>query len=241
MLDTSKEAERNKPVSKTDYSNRLFSRRSFLNNALAGVGALSAGGACVAQAKKQQPQTAAKGPKNNGLNIIVIVADTWRIDHLGCYLPSRVKTPFLDEFAAQSIVFTNAHAEGLPTIPCRRVYHTGKSVLPEAGWRPLKRENRTFAEVLKKRGFTSAFIVDTYHHFKPDYNFHRGFDTWEWIRGQEFDPWRSGPKAKFDAKKHIPPHLWNKDYDYKVRQYLMNTQDFETEDDYFAAQTCRAA
>jgi len=175
-------------------------------------------------------------------NIIVIIADTFRADYLGCYGNDWIKTPNLDQLASEGVAFTNCYADGLPTIPARRVYHTGKSILPmENGWCPLYPEDVTFAQVLKRNGFTTAFIVDTYHHFKPNYNFHIGFDTWEWIRGQEADCWQSGPKEKFDPKKHMPEHLWNENYDRLMRQYLMNTQDLRGEEDYFCAQSCRAA
>ena len=189
----------------------------------------------------QQAPRIATTSKANGLNLIVIIADTWRADHLGCYGSTRVKTPNLDRLAAQGTLFTDATAEGLPTIPCRRVYHTGKSVLPEAKWEPLSSNDITFAQVLDKHGVTTGFIVDTYHYFKPDYNFHRGFQSWHWVRGQETDRWKSGPKDKFDPKKHMPAHLWNEGYDANMRQYLMNTQERKSEQDYFCAQSCGVA
>ncbi len=234
-----------------------FTRRSFIGGALAGaagMGLTAAGAERPATTEPKMPiwsgdlRTAPKPQaripqtaKPNGLNLIVIVADTWRADHLGCYGSTRVKTPHLDALAAQSVVFTDAAAEGLPTIPCRRVYHTGRSVLPEAKWQPLGNNDITFAEVLGKHGITTGLIVDTYHHFKPDYNFHRGFDSWEWVRGQETDRWRSGPKEEVDPKKHMPAHLWNPGYDRNMRQYLMNTQERKSEEDYFCARSCKAA
>jgi arylsulfatase A-like enzyme len=182
-----------------------------------------------------------KTSKPNGLNMIVIIADTWRADHLGCYGSTSIKTPYLDKLAKDSVLFTDVTAEGLPTIPCRRVYHTGKSVLPEAKWQPLADTDITFAEVLQKHGVTTGFIVDTYHYFKANYNFHRGFDSWQWIRGQETDRWKSGPKKEFDPKKHMPEHLWNQRYDTNMRQYMMNTQHRKSHEDYFCAQSCGAA
>ena len=231
--------------------NRPFTRRHFIT-ASAGI---AAAGLIVRGAEKAKQDKSAppiwsgslkpggkSGPsKPNGLNLIVIIADTWRADHLGCYGSERIKTPYLDKFAQQSVLFENASAEGLPTIPCRRVYHTGKSVLPEAKWQPLAPNDVTLAQVLSKHGFINGFIVDTYHHFKPEYNFHRGFHSWQWIRGQETDRWKSGPRDKFDPKKHMPPHLWNERYDANMRQYLMNTQDRTGEQDYFCARSCSAA
>jgi len=149
----------------------LFTRRDFIGTAAA-IGAMSLIGGAAKKEKEKKPETPiwsgtlktttkSKTSKHNGLNIIVIIADTWRADHLGCYGSTRIETPFLDKLAKHSVVFTNANAEGLPTIPCRRVYHTGKSVLPESKWQPLSKEDVTFAQVLRKYGVTTGFIVDT--------------------------------------------------------------------------------
>ncbi len=179
--------------------------------------------------------------KPNGMNVIVVMTDTWRADHFGCHGNTRVKTPFVDDFAKKSVDFTDAHTEGTPTIPCRRVMHTGKSFRTGTQWRPLAPEDITLAEVLKTYGYTTAFIVDTYHHFKPGYNYHLSFDAWEWIRGQENDKWKSGPKERFNTKDHVPPHWWDEQYHDRLMQYLLNTQHIRSEDDYFCARTCRAA
>jgi hypothetical protein len=183
----------------------LLTRRSFIGTA-AGMGAMGllAGGAKKPKEKESKmpiwsgdlKTTAKQAPriprtsKPNGLNMIVIIADTWRADHLGCYGSTRIKTPYLDKFAKESVLFADASAEGLPTIPCRRVYHTGKSVLPESRWEPLSRDDVTFAEILQKHGVTTGFIVDTYHHFKP-------VDR-RWIGG------KVGPKKSLTRKSTCP-------------------------------------
>jgi len=38
----------------------------------------------------------------------------------------------------------------------------------------------------------------------------------------------------------MPDHLWSKNYDANMRQYMMNTQDRHSEEDYFCAQSLRA-
>jgi arylsulfatase A-like enzyme len=232
----------------------IVSRRGFLGGVVGGLSAVGLAGISACDDSKKQLDlpiwSGAKAPaerpqvpaiaKPNGLNMIVIIADTFRLDHLGCYGSERIKTPNLDKLAAQSIVFNSAHAEGLPTIPSRRVYHTGKSVLPYAEWQPLIANDITFAEVLSKHGVTTGFITDTYHYFMPDYNFHRWFDSWQWIRGQENDKYRSGLKDKFDPKKNMPAHLWNEKYDEILRQYLINTQDNDSEENYICMRSCKA-
>ncbi|GAH05629.1 unnamed protein product, partial [marine sediment metagenome] len=37
----------------------------------------------------------------------------------------------------------------------------------------------------------SSFITSAYHQFKPNMNFHIGFDQWNWIRGHEGDKFRA--------------------------------------------------
>lgn len=240
---------KSKASSREQNGQSLLTRRGFMGT-MAATGAMGLVGKGADKKKGQESEMpvwsgslkpASRSRKGDRFNLIVIIADTFRADHLGCYGSTHIKTPYLDAFAKRSVLFSNASAEGLPTIPCRRVYHTGKSVLPESKWQPLSKDDTTLAQVVGRHGFTTGFIVDTYHHFKPDYNFHRGFDSWQWVRGQEADRWKSGPKDEFDPKKHMPAHLWNERYDRNMRQYLMNTQDRQGPKDYFCARSCKAA
>jgi len=52
---------------------------------------------------------------NRDMNVIVIVADSFRQDHGGCYGEARAKTPNLDAFAQKSAVFKNLWHGNLPT------------------------------------------------------------------------------------------------------------------------------
>ena len=191
--------------------------------------------------RRQAVRQISKKAKANGLNLVVVVVDTLRLDHVGAYGSTRVKTPCLDQFASESVVFENVFADGLPTIPCRRCYHTGKSVVPGAAWVPNPPGEVNLAQILNPRGYWSGLISDVYHYFKPDMNLHEGFNTWQWIRGQEMDAYLGGPKEKFQPKDHMPADLWHERYDDTMRTYMMNTQNFQSEDDYFCAQTASSA
>jgi len=223
-----------------------LSRRKMLGGSAAAIGLQRPGlaqrtGTTKAQSRQARLNTPL--PKPNGLNLVVIIADTMRCDHLGAYGSQRVKTPNLNRLAEEGVVFENTYADALPTIPCRRVYHAGRSLLREKRnwWRPMDEEDVTMAEILRRAGFHTGLIVDTYHYFAPGMNFHRGYDSWQWIRGQESDPWISAPRAKFDPARHMPPHLLNDRYRQTMTQYMMNTSMRKGEDDYFCAQSCRAA
>jgi len=127
------------------------------------------------------------------VNFIIIVSDTFRRDHLGCYGNPWISTPNLDRFAAKSIVFERAYAGSFPTVPNRHDVMTGKYTFTYAEWAPLPRDEIVLAEELGKAGYTSMMILDTPHITENGYYFDRGFNGWEWIRGQETDRWRTAP------------------------------------------------
>ena len=175
------------------------------------------------------------------MNVIVIVTDSLRADHLGCYPGVRhyhgqlVRTPNLDRLAREGTLFLHAYAESLPTIPTRTTWWTGRVGFPFRGWSPFRESDYLLAEVLWSRGYTSALITDTYHLHKPVYNCGRGFDTVIWVRGQEYDPWVVEPIAVDLDRWHRlrgdeSDSLWRP----RFEQYLRNRAHFRTEEDWFA-------
>jgi len=174
------------------------------------------------------------------MNIIVIVADSLRVDHLGCY-GSAVKTPNIDNLAKESAVFDQAYAENLPTLPCRTAWWTGRYLFTQRGWQHFEPSDYLLAEVLWDKGFTSALITDTYHMHKPVYNCGRGFDTVVWVRGQEYDPWIVDENIKVDLSKYHRLRGDETDTLWKPRftQYLRNVSWYKTEEDYCIARVIK--
>ena len=190
------------------------------------------------------------------MNVILIILDTLRQDHVGAYGNNWIRTPNLDSFAKESVVFTRCFPESLPTIPVRRAWYTGLRTFPfhghrswrgdfihaAPGWDPIPEEQDTLAEVLVAEKYRTALITDCYHYFKPMRNLHRGFEEWSWIRGQEADPFKSGPALPEERiLKHLPPAILNypKLGDYSkwiLGKYLSNVSERKTEEDYFAPQ-----
>jgi len=109
------------------------------------------------------------------MNVIIVMLDTLRPDYIGCYGNKWIKTPNLDEFAREGMVFDRAVPESLPTLQVRRALFTGMRVFPfdkqffaattEAlsagatflgiprgtmpGWEPIPWEQATLAEMLQ--------------------------------------------------------------------------------------------
>ncbi len=55
-----------------------------------------------------------EGRMANLPNVVVIVADTFRRDHMGAYGNPQIRTPHLDEFARSSVVFDNHVISSFP-------------------------------------------------------------------------------------------------------------------------------
>jgi arylsulfatase A-like enzyme len=170
------------------------------------------------------------------MNVILIITDTMRRDHLGLYGCERVHTPNLDRLAEESCVFENAYAASFPTVPNRMDVMTGRFTFIEAGWQPLPREATVISEVLGRAGYTTMLVADTPHILANAYGYDRGFAGWEWIRGQENDRWRTAPADP--ELPAAPEKLRNAEV---VRQHLRNTWHRRGEDDAFCARTMRAA
>lgn len=185
------------------------------------------------------------------MNIILIIADSLRADHTGCYGNKWIKTPNIDRLAQESVLFERAFPEGLPTIPVRRAIYTGNRTWPfedykpkkgdtvrHFGWQPMAESDVALAEILNDAGYYTGLISDTYHIFKPAMNFHRGFETFLWIRGQEGDRYRPLMEDPPGLERHLPPAMEGR-VGRALPQYLSNVAERKSEEDYFAPQVFR--
>jgi len=197
------------------------------------------------------------------MKIFLIIFDTLRKDHTGkTYGNSWIKTPNFDKFAKDSIVFDKAYPESLATIQVRRAIHTGIRTFPFnhkkpalrtddivkiLGWDPIPPHQTHLAEYLKKDLYITSFITSTFHQFKPNMNFHLGFDQWNWIRGHENDKFRARLRGgNFElnrkVKEHICKHLGGRMRQSSIlKKYFRNVQDRKDKNDYFPAQTFKQA
>jgi arylsulfatase A-like enzyme len=182
------------------------------------------------------------------MNAILVILDSLRKDHVGAYGGDRVRTPSLDALAGESLRFTRAYPESIPTLPARRAIFTGMRTWPfrnweppegedfmPAGWQHIPEEQTTLAEVLNlQQGFNTVLLSDTHHMFKAAMNFQRGFKVFDWIRGQERDRYRPTMRVSQEAVDRLTVPGNSRSMEDKVRQYLANTQDRSSEEDWFA-------
>jgi len=187
------------------------------------------------------------------MNILVICSDTFRWDYLGAYGNEWIQTPNLDKLAAESAIFDDAFAEGLPTLPARRVLMTGRPIVPFEfrpqksdqvqmhGWHAMYDEDVTLAEHLREHDYIGALFADLYHMMKPGKDFHRGFDAWHWIRGQEADPFCLPDRTDVadwvdEVSKRVAVH----DGSWIIR-HLVNRKSWQSDADTLVGQTMTRA
>ncbi|HDM88549.1 MAG TPA: hypothetical protein ENG65_00970, partial [Candidatus Bathyarchaeota archaeon] len=121
---------------------------------------------------------------NEGMNILLLVSDTFRRDHLGCYGNREIKTPRLDWLASRSIVFNRCYTCSFPTVPCRADLFTGRWTFTYHGWQPLPLEEKVLAQILSENGYNTMGVADTPFLVKDGFHYDRGFKDFIWVRGQ---------------------------------------------------------
>ncbi len=116
-------------------------------------------------------------------NVIVIVVDTLRADHLPSYGYGQGRTPSLDAFAADSIRFEEAYSNASWTRPSFASIMTGRypsSHAVMAKSESLSGELTTMAEAFASGGYATHGIVTNYN-VGPYFNFQQGFDRYEYL------------------------------------------------------------
>ena len=97
-------------------------------------------------------------------NVLLVVLDTVRADHLSSLGYSRTTTPNLDRLAAQGVIFENAFSTSSWTLPAHASLLTGRYPF-EHGAEVKAYDGRypTLGEAFESRGYrTAAFSANTY-------------------------------------------------------------------------------
>ena len=144
------------------------------------------------------PTPSAPAPQSR--NLLVLMVDTLRADHLGCYGYERDTSPRIDAFAEQGVLFENAATPKPKTSPAIASFFTG--TWPETHKvhqtrAELVEENVTLAETLKAAGFLT-FGLTANANISTALGFGQGFDTLQWVTRVEL---KDGTKIDNNAEQ----------------------------------------
>ncbi|MDM8009103.1 MAG: arylsulfatase [Phycisphaerae bacterium] len=152
-------------------------------------------------------------------NIIYIMADDMGYGDLGCYGQKLIKTPNIDQLAAEGMRFTQFYSGCTVCAPARCCLMTGlhtghswvrdnKSAIRERV--PLRPEDFTVAELLKKAGYATG-ITGKWGLGEPD--------TTGVPNKQGFDYW-FGYLNQAHAHSYYPDYLWRNQEKYTLEGNL---------------------
>jgi arylsulfatase A-like enzyme/Flp pilus assembly protein TadD len=115
-------------------------------------------------------------------DILLITIDTLRADSLGFAGNRSVETPVLDRLAAQGMVFRNAHAHNVVTLPSHANVLTGllpyqHGIRDNTGFR-LDPSVPTLATMLKASGYATAAFIGAFP-LDSRFGLSRGFDVYD--------------------------------------------------------------
>lgn len=161
------------------------SLRSHAGPALAAALSLVVGFTGVGRWATEPPPPSAAVPANR-TDVLLVIIDTLRADHLGVYGYDRPTSPHLDAFAAQGLRYTAVGSPASWTLPAFGSFATGRypadhgagasdgQQSTQAGLNP---DLPTLAERMRQAGYRTGAIV-TNPYLKRAFGVHRGFDTY---------------------------------------------------------------
>jgi arylsulfatase A-like enzyme len=131
------------------------------------------------------------GSKKSEPNVVVIVIDTLRADHLPMYGYEKNTAPFLSELAQKGVLFENAFSASSWTAPSTAsiftsfypIQHGVKMGLQDSNKNNIQlnaipEEIKTIPEVLKSAGYTTYGVAENINIGK-EIGFNQGFDSFK--------------------------------------------------------------
>lgn len=127
-------------------------------------------------------------------NVVIVVVDTLRFNHLGCYGYERNTSPGVDRFADEAIRFDRAYASSSWTQPSVASMLTGLHPGAHTVFRmerSLPDSAETLAEILKDEGYATAAVV-SHRLIGSGTNFDQGFEVFDELHAKGYR-YRSTP------------------------------------------------
>lgn len=149
------------------------------------------------------------------MKAILIFFDSLNRRFLPPYGGEWVQAPHFRRLAERAVTFTQSYVGSMPCIPARRDLHTGRYNFLHRCWGPLEPFDRSLPELLKRHGVYTHLVSDHCHYWEDGgATYHGRYNSWEFFRGQEGDPWK-GQVRDPEIPETVAPHadaLWRQEW-----------------------------
>ncbi|MBW7458085.1 sulfatase-like hydrolase/transferase, partial [Paenibacillus sepulcri] len=155
------------------------------------------------------------------MKAVMLMFDSLNRHMLAPYGCDWVHTPNFQRLAERSVTFDRCYSGSLPCMPARRDLQTGRCSFLHRSWGPLEPFDDSMIECLRKSGVYTHLTTDHTHYFEDGgATYHTRYNTWEYARGQEGDPWKGHVKNPEipESLSGRTGDLWRQDW--VNRQYL---------------------
>lgn len=155
---------------------RAVQRRSLIWLAIFAV--LYTGIAPLRRAWREHKQLAQVSRADHSPNVLVVIVDALRADHLSTYGYSRDTSPYITKLAGQGVLFQNAIAAAPWTLPSHASILTGRLPHETGADQPdgsLRQGLPTLAEAFRGHGYRTAAFSANWWFFARRLGFARGF------------------------------------------------------------------
>lgn len=161
------------------------------------------------------------------MRTVMVMFDSLSKAFLPCYGKCQTIAPNFSRLAAHAAIFDNCFMGSMPCMPARRELHTGRYNFLHRIWGPLEPFDDSMPEILKKNGIYTHLVTDHFHYFEEGGSWYvNSYNTWEFIRGQEGDPWKGESGVQnipFSLRDRKESPLWRQDH--INRKYMREEKD----------------
>jgi arylsulfatase A-like enzyme len=150
---------------------------------------------------REASQRAALPAPRNSPNVLIIIVDTLRADHLSLYGYTRDTSPYLDQLAQQGVLFEHPIAPSSWTLPSHASMLTGlypHQTGVETDKDVLSGSIPTIGEAMENRGYRTAAFSANFEFFSRNFGFIHGFSHFE-----DFEQSLGGILEKVDLSRFI--------------------------------------
>ncbi len=168
------------------------------------------------------------------MKAIMVMFDSLNRNFLPPYGNEWVSAPNFERLTKHTVTFDNYFIGSMPCMPARRELHTGRYNFLHRSWGPIEPFDDSMPAMLNAAGIHTHLVSDHHHYWEDGGNgFHERYTTFDYIRGQEGDPWIGQVKdPEIPPSVELPSRMGGRTISKYVRQDWVNRAEIKGENDF---------